>query len=386
MTRRTRRAGHAWVFWLSLLAVSLFSGSAFAHKPSDSYLTLMLDGSRVAVRWDIALRDLDRALGLDADGNGAVTWGEVRARERDIAGYATRRLTLGADGNGTCAFGVPLPLRVTEHSDGGYAVLQLDAICDHAPRTLDVDYALFFEQDPLHRGIARVVAGAATRTAIFSKDDHRQSFERDTTAPLVQLGAAIKLGIEHIFQGIDHLLFLVALLLPSVLKPDGRGSWKPVDRLRPALGDVFRIVTAFTLAHSITLTLSALDILRLPSRLVESSIALSVVLAAANNVWPVLRGERWTAAFALGLLHGFGFSATLMDLGLPRENLLLTLFGFNLGVELGQACVVAAFVPLAFFGRRTRVYRWGALVAGSLAIVVVASAWTIERAFLVRLF
>jgi hypothetical protein len=374
------------LFWLSLLAATLISASAFAHKPSDSYLTLSLGGGRVAARWDIALRDLDRALGLDLDGSGTITWGEVRARQSDIARYATGRLTLAADGAGPCAMRAPRPLRVTEHSDGAYAVLEFEAACRQAPRTLDVDYALFFEEDPLHRGIVRVDAGAATRTAIFSKDDHRQSFERDTTAPFVQLAAAIKLGVEHIFQGIDHLLFLLALLLPSVQQPDRGGSWKPVQRLRPALGDVFRIVTAFTLAHSITLTLSALDILRLPSRLVESGIAMSVVLAAANNVWPVLRGERWTAAFALGLLHGFGFSATLMDLGLPRQNLLLTLFGFNLGVELGQACVVATFVPLAFLGRRTQAYRWGALVAGSLAIALVASVWTIERAFSVTLF
>jgi hypothetical protein len=100
----------------------------------------------------------------------------------------------------------------------------------------------------------------------------------------------------------------------------------------------------------------------------------------------VLRGERWAAAFALGLLHGFGFSATLMDMGLPRQNLVLTLFGFNVGVEIGQACVVAVFVPLAFLARRTPSYRWGALVAGSLAIALVASVWMVERAFLVKLF
>jgi hypothetical protein len=110
------------------------------------------------------------------------------------------------------------------------------------------------------------------------------------------------------------------------------------------------------------------------------------VLAALNNVWPVLRGERWTAAFALGLLHGFGFSATLMDIGLPRQNLVLTLFGFNVGVEIGQACVVAVFVPLAFLARNTKAYRWGALVAGSLVITAVASVWLVERAFLVKIF
>jgi len=96
---------------------------------------------------------------------------------------------------------------------------------------------------------------------------------------------------------------------------------------------------------------------------------------------PILEEDRWTAAFALGLLHGFGFSATLMDLGLPRQNLALTLFGFNVGVELGQACVVAVFVPVAFLARRTWVYRRVGLIGGSVAIAGIAGVWFVERAF-----
>jgi len=150
--------------------------------------------------------------------------------------------------------------------------------------------------------------------------------------------------------------------------------------------DVLKIVTAFTVAHSITLSLSALDVLRLPSRFVEASIAASVVVAALNNIVRVLEEDRWTAAFAFGLLHGFGFSATLMDLGLPRDNLVLTLFGFNVGVEIGQMCVVAAFLPLAYFARKTVFYRRIGLVAGSVVIAALASVWFIERAFVVKIF
>jgi len=159
-----------------------------------------------------------------------------------------------------------------------------------------------------------------------------------------------------------------------------------VPSFRAALTDVLKIVTAFTVAHSITLSLSALEILRLPSRFVESGIAASVVLAAVNNLVRVLEEDRWTAAFALGLLHGFGFSATLMDLGLPRKNLVLTLFGFNLGVEIGQMCVVAAFLPLAFLARRTDAYRRVGLIAGSAVIAVIATIWFVERAFVVKIF
>jgi len=227
----------------------------------------------------------------------------------------------------------------------------------------------------------------STWTAIFTPESRRQRFEQTTLAPGHQLLAAIELGVHHIFAGIDHLLFLIALLLPSVLVRAKTGhGWEPVPRFRPALVDVLKIVTAFTVAHSITLSLSALEVLRLPSRFVESGIAASVVLAAVNNLFRVLEEDRWTAAFALGLLHGFGFSATLMDLGLPRKNLVLTLFGFNVGVEVGQMCVVAAFLPLAYLARKSVFYRRVGLYAGSVVIAVVASLWLIERAFVVKIF
>jgi hypothetical protein len=349
---------------------------AHAHKPSDAYLTLAVDATHVEGRWDIALRDLDNAIALDADGDGTITWGELRARQREISDYALSRLVLRSAA-------APCPataktLRVVAHSDGMYAVVGFDAACPTEAQTLDVDYELFFDVDPLHDGIVRLDQGSNTKSAIFTATTRRQTFDRAATSRGKQLGSAVSLGISHIFSGIDHLLFLIALLLPAVLRREN-GAWVPVARLRPALIDVLKIVTAFTLAHSITLTLSALDVLRLPSRLVESGIAASVVVAAVNNLWPVLDEDRWTAAFALGLLHGFGFSATLMDLGLPRQNLLLTLFGFNVGVEIGQMCVVGLFVPVAYLARRTRAYRRVVFGAGSLAIALVATVWLFQR-------
>jgi len=380
---RGRRLTRRVLALLFAAAAMLFALPALAHKPSDSYLTLETLGTHVDGRWDIALRDLDNAIDLDPDGDGAVTWGELSARATEVTSTALGHLALAADG-------APCPittrgLRVASHSDGTYAVIDFDAACPAAARALTVTYTLFFDIDPQHRGIVRIDDGAGTRTAIFGPRERQQIFERTELRRMHQLGAAIRLGIEHIFRGIDHLCFLVALLLPSVLVRRGHSGWEPVPHLRPALIDVLKIVTAFTLAHSITLTLSALEVLRLPSRLVESGIAASVVVAALNNVYPLLAEDRWAAAFALGLLHGFGFSATLMDLGLPRQNLALTLFGFNVGVEIGQMCVVAAFVPLAYVARRTWFYRRVGLVGGSLAIAGVAGLWLVERAFAVTL-
>ncbi len=372
------------VFVLVAFLALLVAPRAWAHKPSDSYLALEVDGANIHGRWDIALRDIDYALDLDADGDGKLTWGEVKSHVDEITSYAIARLTLRAQ-ESTCKIESDKgALAVASHSDGTYAVLSFEARCTEEPRALGIEYQLFFDIDPQHRGIVRIDAAGTSRTHTLSTREPKVTLDLGSTGKMRQLGAILREGIFHIWQGYDHILFLLALLLPSVLRRD-EGQWEPVPALKPALLDVLRIVTAFTIAHSITLSLAALGIVTLPSRLVESAIAFSVILAAANNLRPILRQDRWMAAFLLGLMHGFGFSATLMDMGLPRSNLLLTLFGFNAGVEVGQVAIVCVFVPLAYAARRTTAYRRVALVAGSAVIAVVATIWLVERAFLVKI-
>ena len=187
-------------------------------------------------------------------------------------------------------------------------------------------------------------------------------------------------GIWHIWLGFDHILFHVSLLLPAVFVRD-RTGWRASKTFRGAFVDVAKVVTAFTVAHSITLFLAALSIVELPSRFVESAIAASVVLAAINNVVPVVATGRWIAAFAFGLLHGFGFAGALQDLGLPTSSMALSLASFNVGVELGQLAIVLPFLPIAFLLRRTTLYRRVIFVGGSVAIATLASVWLVERAF-----
>lgn len=362
---------------LVAMAITLVSSLARAHKPSDSYLTLDAGQAVIAGRWDIALRDLDYTLGLDRDGDGSLTWGELRAHLAEVDGYAMPRLVVAADG-AACTRRVK-DHQVVTHSDGSYVVIRFDLDCRHEPRALDLDYNLFFENDPQHRGLVHLDAAGVTSALTFASDHRHGHVELGAVSAAsrsAQFRSIVRVGVHHIWEGYDHLLFLLALLLPSVLQ-------RP--RFRPALWDVLRIVTAFTVAHSLTLSLAALDVVRLPARLTESAIAASVVVAAANNVVPILREDRWVAAFALGLLHGFGFSATLVDLGLPRSSLLLTLFGFNLGVEIGQIAIVAAFLPLAFAARKTLLYRRFVLVGGSTLIALVASVWLVERALEIKL-
>jgi HupE / UreJ protein len=395
----------AWHAALALVG-ALLAAPTLAHKPSDSYLSLAVQGSAITGQWDIALRDLDFAMGLDADGDGTITWGELRARHGDISAYASARLQVQADGQ-PCAVQVGAQ-QVDEHTDGAYTVLPLVLRCGStaaaAPKSLTVAYQLFADLDPQHRGLLKLQSGDGTpgantentRTAVLVPSAPAQPFELRATGRWQAFAEYLREGVWHIWIGFDHILFLLALLLPAVgtylaaaappsTAANAKKKWQPAGRFAPVFWDVLRVVTAFTAAHSVTLSLATLGWVSLPSRVVESAIALSVVLAALNNVWPLFQGRRWWVAFAFGLVHGFGFATVLADLGLPAGALGLALVGFNVGVELGQLAIVVVFLPLAFVLRRTAFYRVGVLTVGSLAVAVLAAVWLAERALNLQL-
>lgn len=367
----------AWV--MGFMVPSL----ALAHKPSDSYLTLQAtSGSNdVAVRWDIALRDLDYVLELDRDGNGELTWGEVRQRAGDITRLATSHLQLDASGQG-CTWLSAQPLALDQHSDGTYAVVSLKAQCAELTGGLRARYALLFDVDPSHRGLVQwLVPGHSNAQAlIFAVDSAEQTLALEPPAALQTIQQYLRDGVQHIWAGYDHILFLLCLLLPAVLVRQA-GRWEPAPRLGSSFKEVLKVVTAFTVAHSITLSLAALGLVTLPSRLVESVIAASVILAALNNLRGTVEKKLWVMAFVFGLIHGFGFASVLADLGLPRQALVLALVGFNVGVELGQLAIVAVFLPLAFGIRHTQFYRVGILKGGSVLVALLATWWLAQRVF-----
>ncbi|HVY06128.1 MAG TPA: HupE/UreJ family protein [Burkholderiales bacterium] len=178
-------------------------------------------------------------------------------------------------------------------------------------------------------------------------------------------GSFFPLGIEHILTGYDHLLFLLALMLCG-------GGFV----------SLLKIITAFTVAHSITLALAALDLVVLPSAFVESVIALSIAYVAFENLLPrFAASRRWAVSFVFGLMHGFGFSSVLREIGLPKENLLLSLLNFNLGVEVGQLTIVALAAPI-LLRFRNRSWEPHAVTAISAVIFITGLVLFIERAFL----
>ncbi len=366
---------------IKLVAMAWFlpGPSAQAHEPSKSYLNLTLESGQFTGKWDVPLRDLQSVVPFEWDKNsGAAQSEQLNAHFHDLTEYAFGHLQIEVDGHAVAPRLISAKPAVEELSDGAY--LQLNFVLEHfpPPKTISLNYQLFFETNSLHRGLLRLEAGGKVQIAAFSPEHPRQQFQLSAPVPSRQFVQFLREGIWHIWTGYDHILFLIALLLPSVLQREA-GQWRGVEAFKPAFFNVLKIVTAFTVAHSLTLSLAALRIVSLPSRLTESAIALSVALAAANNLWPVVRERGWVVAFVFGLIHGFGFATALSNLGLQRGALLPTLFGFNLGVELGQLAIVAVFLPMAFALRRTWLYQSPLLQVGSACIILVAISWCAER-------
>jgi hypothetical protein len=404
-----------------LLGLTLNSLPAAAHKESDAYLTLHVDRSdphALDGQWDIALRDLDFALGIDSNHDGQITWGEVQAHRKEIEDYALARLAIKGDGL-TCAM-QPTAQEIDEHTDGAYDVIGFRAVCDKdIPAKLTVVYRLFNNVDPYHRGIVTIRANGITAGAVLGPEAPVTMLDLRKPDRWQEFRSFVTDGLWHIWTGMDHLLFLMSLLLPAVMVrrrtggPDGdrvggsggggallagagasgvggtlvlvpaiaRYEWVPVASWWRAFIDVIKVVSGFTLSHSVTLTLATLGIVNLPSRLVESGIALSVIVAAANNLYPIVTRRLWLIAFAFGFVHGLGFASALYGLQLPPLSMAASLGGFNVGVELGQESIVLLVMPLAFLLRRTRFYRDGVLRWGSVVIISLATGWLIQRAF-----
>jgi hypothetical protein len=366
-----------WRGCLKAAVLLLAAIPVLAHHPSDSYLTLRAAGTRLTGEWHLALRDLEECVGLDANGDGQITWAELRAAETTVQAYARAHLSIRDSlGKGELRM---TSLLVDRHSDGTYAVLQFGLVGLEQPGTLEVRYHALFDLDPTHRGLLRLEGPHGSHLAVFSPEAPVQRFTLNLPAAS-RWASFLHEGVWHIWTGYDHLLFLIALLLPGVLRRHGP-VWEPQPTIGPVIRDAVKTVSAFTLAHSITLTLAALGWVQLPPRIVESVIAGSVLVAAANNLQPFLTGRTWLVAFAFGLIHGFGFANALVDLGLSGGSLASTLLAFNLGVEAGQMAIVALFLPLALGLRARPFYRDQLVPFGSAAIGVLAVAWLAERAF-----
>lgn len=370
-----------------LLTLSLFIAGlqpAAAHSLGEGYIFIDVSDTSLSGWVEITLTDLDEALGIDDNGDGKVSEGEVLGHLERLQDYVFERVSIG--GRDRDYF-----LEFTGHEFRNvplspYLMMNFRVDEQRIPDVLQIEYRMFFDMDPMHRGFlvvgsndkGGVVDTGEDVTLIFSPTRVRQAIDLTRLSPWVSFVDFLKHGIWHIWIGFDHILFLIALILPSVLfRQEAR--WEPVEGFRHAMWNVVKIVTLFTIAHTITLTLASLELVRMPGRLVETVIAASVVVAALNNIFPVIRQRIGWVVFLFGLFHGFGFASVLQDLTSNATNLAADLAGFNIGVEIGQIVIILIAFPVLFMLRSTRVYPRVLLPVCSFVIAAFALGWLVER-------
>ncbi len=360
-----------------LLLLCLFAEPLCAHTLSVAHVDVTSNGDQgVTLEVDIALRDLALTTPLDMDRDNKITWGELQSRETALQRLILDGVSLSTP-SGRCRL-EPQRLGIRTYEGVNYASLSFNSRCDAAPG-MAVDYRLIFDQDPAHRVLLAWRTGERVQTDILQASASTARLRgTQSDSGMNSFLQFLREGIHHILGGIDHLAFLLALLLPAVLLRQP-GKWVPVPRVMDSLRSVAYVVTAFTVAHSVTLSLAALGLVRPSAHLVEIVIAVSVLLAALNNIRPVITGRVWAVALVFGLIHGFGFAGALKELGLPRGQELLALLGFNLGVEIGQLGVVVLVFPLLAAMRRQRWYARLVMPALSAVIALAALYWIAQR-------
>ena len=364
----------------------LFAGLAQAHRLGESYIYLDVSETALTGRFEIRLSDLNKVFQLSANEENLEQ--DFLARSTEVQDYLEPRLIFYHEN-------IMHPIDTT-HSEvreygAKFALIYFEVpSLKSVPLQIETEYQYHLDGlEPEHRSLLVIENNPRTGTVdnesqvalIFGPGAERQELRLDGLPWQDVMSAFIKHGVWHIWIGFDHILFIISLLLPSVMILRA-GAWEPVGNFKSALLFVIKVITLFTVAHSVTLSLSALGIVKLPVRLVEAVIAVSIIVVALNNIFPIFNRRIWWVVFGFGLFHGLGFANVLAPLGAERSSLLTALIGFNVGVELGQLAIILALFPLLFMIRNWKSYQFQILGLGSIAMIAISSFWFVERAFL----
>ena len=397
------------------IAIMALPFSVQGHAPDQSYVFMKIYEDKVGGVIEITTDDLNKALDLYFPKG--LTMEQLTPHLDRIKSYVLSKVEFRSmAGEHPIIF---LETSLLDMDDlGEFVQLNFElGRTTPTPDALDVKYEVLFDKDPNHQGLlvvaynwkAGIFDNEAQVSLVFDSGSGIQELDLTESSVMKGFWAMIKQGVWHIWIGLDHILFLLALVLPAVavrlrraekegeekkkfswkdidvhkiLSPSGlkaaMQNWIPVERFRPALIYVVKIVTYFTIAHTITLTLAALGVVKLPGALVESIIAFSIALAAYHNISPLFGNRDWLIAFGFGLFHGFGFASVLGEIGLRGEFMILSLLGFNLGVELGQLAIICVMFPILFFIRKSKYYP-KILIYGSVFLIAIALYWFVER-------
>ena len=367
-------------FFLSI-GLMFFSHLGNAHIASKAYLTIKwLDGN-ADTTIKIASGDIGYALGLDADLNGELTLAEFKSASRAITHYLeTRVVLLGSDG-AFCTH-TPYRFKIEQVDEKAYLFAGVNYKCssDHAPRLV---YTALFDTTVNHTVLVNITLANLTHAQarhdfVITQADAGKTISLAEQNVISGLISYVLTGIWHILIGYDHILFIIALLVPAVLVRTRAEREGPVT-LSNTVCHIAVIVTAFTLAHSTTLFLAVSGWVHLNETVIEMLIAFSIAVAGLGIVMPPGRGRHWLIAFCFGLIHGFGFAGILQTMLIDSSHLVRDLLAFNVGVEIGQLVIILLVVPVLFIARNRRWYQRYLLPASSVAVTLFGLALTVVR-------
>lgn len=347
---------------------------ASAHSTSTSFLLVELAEEPVAVRWDLSIHDIVWVVFIDADYNGEVTWKELQDARPALGSAILGQLSVKR-GGATCALEVR-DYALAERAEQNFLSVELQAACSRSG-LLEVGGSLFMSGDASQRVLLSASRGADQLTGVLSAAATSWD-EPEQVSVWSSFVRFVGEGVWHVLIGYDHIAFVLLLLLPSVMRAVD-GKWQGAKGLPQVTRDIVTIITAFTIAHSITLALAVTGTVTLPTQPIEIAIAASIAVAGALNLLPRLSGWRLPLAFGFGFVHGFGFANALSEVDAQGSSLLPLLAGFNIGVEVAQLGIVAVVLPLIYSMRATRWYANGVLPLGSCALGAAGLVWLVQR-------
>ena len=354
---------------MMMVMIQFPANRAEAHSQSYGYLDIRLNAQTVSGRFEAAVRDLDRLYRLDSNGDGAITWAELRQREAAVGQAALQTLSL-VSLKGQCNLTMK-PMLIDNHGGETYAVIPFTSNCD-AAAAMTLNYNFLSGLDARHRGLATLTdAQGRVRNFVMATGERNIALGSGSRGWMAEMASFAVNGFHHILIGYDHILFVLTLLIGTAMLERGRST-------RETFLQTAKVITAFTLSHSVTLGLAALGFLVVPTALAESLIAATIAIAAINNIWPFLTSRLWLVALVFGLIHGVGFANVLAGIGLPQNNLLPSLLAFNIGVEVGQLAIVVIALPLIMLVARQHFSRI-AMPMANCAITALALLWLSDR-------
>ena len=364
----------------------LLQSPVYVHNLGQSYTYLKIYDDKITGRFEIILDDLNRALSKGTT-EPLITEDSLSEHLDQIHDYVSNHVRFSIDGKQISPQFTGVD---TLHAKALFVLLDFKLLENHTtPDFSDIDYSIIFDLDPTHTGMVlieqywrgNIFNNERRPSLVFSSSNQNQRLDLSNYTMFSGFTGIVKLGVKHIWLGIDHVLFLIALILPAAMIRREH-YWEPVTEFKSALLYVVKIVTLFTIAHTMTLSLAAFKVVDLPARLVESVIAISIAAAALDILFPVFKKKIAWVVFIFGLFHGFGFASVLAHLGVLGEHMALSLFGFNLGVEIGQIAVILVIFPVLYMIRNYAFFPKIILRFGAVALIMLSAVWFVERAFL----